>query len=292
MNWIVAITISIITGSFAGILQKVLMKGRDPDSYSYTVLTQLFSGCVCILVVFLLGRNDIPSLQVIIDNKLYIFIAFSGIMYALNGIYTFKALQNVDVSKFVVLYTIKSIVTIVTASIFLNEVLTSLQLIGATFIIFAVVYLNTDSVKKFLVFNKGEFYTIIAAFAFGFATVSDKYLIQWFDFVPYLVLDFMLPALILILARPKAIKEIGLARKTGIIPKLILFSTLYSIAALGFFAALYSADNAALVSGFGQVGAIVTVVMGIVLLKEKDDIKKKLIAGCVSFVGLILLVIK
>ena len=187
MNWIVAITISIITGSFAGILQKVLMKGRDPDSYSYTVLTQLFSGCVCILVVFLLGRNDIPSLQVIIDNKLYIFIAFSGIMYALNGIYTFKALQNVDVSKFVVLYTIKSIVTIVTASIFLNEVLTSLQLIGATFIIFAVVYLNTDSVKKFLVFNKGEFYTIIAAFAFGFATVSDKYLIQWFDFVLSLI---------------------------------------------------------------------------------------------------------
>ena len=290
MNWIIAIAISIVAGSSAGLLQRVLMRGKVSGSYSYTAVTQLLSAFVVLGFAIILGRTSFPSIEVILSNRLYIFIIFSAILYALNGAFVFKALQSVEISKFTILYTLRAVVTIIVATIFLNEGLTLIQLIGAGCILFAVIYVNSKSLKDLFIFNRGEIYALMAALSFGTATVSDKYLIAWFDYVPYLFIDFLLPALILFAVRPKVVSEVGTLIKQKLASKLILFSALYAIAALSFFGALSMANNASLVSSVGQSGTILTVILGIVLLKERDQLGKKLLAGAISFIGLVLLI--
>jgi uncharacterized membrane protein len=268
------------------------MKNKVSGSYAYSALSQVISAIVCLVIAFIIGSKDFPTVEQIFSNNLYIFILFSSVLYALHAVFGFKALQTVEVSRFTVIYSLRAVITILVATLFLDEKLTLIQLIGALLILSAIIFLNTNSLKGLFRLTKGEIYALLAAVTFGVATVSDKYLLDWFNYVPYLFIDFMVPGMILFLARPKSISEsVGLL-KAKLAPKILLFSTLYAIAAITFFAALTQADNASLVSGVGQVGSIVTVLMGIVLLKEKKDLSKKLIAASLSFLGLILLVIK
>jgi drug/metabolite transporter (DMT)-like permease len=292
VNWLIAITISVITGSSGAILQRVLMKNKVSGSYSYSALSQIISAIVCLIIAILIGKQNFPTIELIFSNNLYIFILFSSVLYALHAAFGFKALQSVEVSRFTVIYSLRAVVTIFAATLFLDEKLTLVQMIGALFILAAIVFLNTKSLKEIFKFNKGEVFALLAAVSFGIATVSDKYLLDWFDYVPYLFIDFLVPGLILFLARPKSVTESVNLFKQKLGPKIFLFATLYAIAAISFFAALTQADNASLVSGVGQVGTIVTVLMGIFILKERKDITKKLIAASLSFVGLILLIIK
>ena len=292
MNWLIAITISVITGSSGAILQRVLMKNKVSGSYAYSALSQIFSAVVCLIIAFMIGKQNFPTIEQIFSNNLYLFILFSSFLYALHAVFGFKALQSVEVSRFSVIYSLRSVITIIAATMFLDEKLTFVQLFGALLILLAIIFLNTSSLKSLFKFSKGEIYVLLASVCFGVATVSDKYLLDWFDYGPYLFIDFLVPGLILFLARPKSFNEsVGLIKqKLG--PKIILFSTFYAIAAITFFAALAQADNASLVSGVGQIGTIVTVLMGIFILKERKDIVKKLVATMLSFVGLILLIIK
>jgi drug/metabolite transporter (DMT)-like permease len=213
-------------------------------------------------------------------------------LYALHAVFGFKALQSVEVSRFSVIYSLRAVVTIIAATLFLDEKLTLVQLIGALLILSAIIFLNTKSIKGLFKFSRGEVYALLASISFGVATVSDKYLLDWFDYVPYLFIDFLVPGLILFLARPKSVPESVELLKQKLGPKIFLFATLYAIAAISFFAALTQADNASLVSGVGQIGTIVTVLMGIFILKERKEMTKKLIAASLSFIGLILLIIK
>ncbi|HRN85823.1 MAG TPA: EamA family transporter [Candidatus Dojkabacteria bacterium] len=292
MNWLFFITLSVITGSLGSILQRVLMKNKVSGSYAYSALTQVISAIVCLVIAFIIGSQNFPTIEQIFSNNLYLFILFSSILYALHAVFGFKALQSVEVSRFTVIYSLRAVITILVATLFLDEKLTIIQLFGALLILSAIVFLNTTSIKGLFKFTRGEIYALLAAVTFGVATVSDKYLLDWFDYVPYLFVDFIVPGMILFLARPKSIPESVELLKEKLGPKILLFSTLYAIAAITFFAALTQADNASLVSGVGQVGSIVTVLLGIVLLKERKDLSKKLIAASLSFIGLILLVIK
>lgn len=292
MSWLIAITISVFTGSSAAILQRVLMKNKVSGSYAYSALTQVISAIVCLIIAFMIGRQNFPTIEQIFSNNLYIFILFSSVLYALHAAFGFKALQSVEVSRFTVIYSFRAVVTILAAILFLDEKLTLVQMVGALLILIAIIFLNTRSKKEIFKFSKGEAFALLAAVSFGVATVSDKYLIGWFDYVPYLFIDFIVPGMILFLARPKSLPESVELIKQKLGPKIVLFSTLYAIAAITFFAALTQADNASLVSGVGQVGSIVTVLMGIFVLKERKDLTKKLVAASLSFIGLILLVIK
>lgn len=290
MTWIVLITFSIFFGSVSSLLQRILVRAERSDTYSYSALTQLISAFVCFLLALLLGRNSIPEFSIIIESHVYLFILLSSSLYAINAIFCFKALQSIEVSKFSILYATRAVVTIIIASIFLKESLNVIQLLGSGMILFSILFLNTTSTRDLFRFGKGELYTLTAALAFGIATVSDKYIIEWFDYIPYLTLDFLLPAIILIAIKPKVVQEFRKLLVLKTLPTILLFSTLYALGALTFFGAMDASDNTSLVSSIGQVTTIVTVIMGVVLLKERKDLLKKIIAGVTSVIGLILLI--
>lgn len=289
MTWILAITISIVTFSIANLLQRVLMEKEENDALGYSAFTQLLSGVLVLIGSIVFSLLLYPSLGTIVENKLLFFIALSGIAYAINAYSGFKALKHMEASKFIIIYASRSILTVIFASFFLSEKLSGIQLLGMVAIIGSIVLVNASSAKELFKIDKGEVYALLGAFAFAVGSTTDKYVLNWFEPMPYLVIGFFIPGLILLMSRPKMIKEFPQYLGKEKFGRIFLYTFLYTVAAVAFYYAFKLADNVALVSAVGQVSTILTVILGIVILKERDDLKKKILAGALSFVGLLLL---
>lgn len=289
MSWLFALFISIVTYSGASLLQRVLMKEEDKNPLAYSAFTQLFSGVMVLVFAILSNNLSFPSLDLILEKKLYLFILLSGTCFATNAYFGFKSLKHIDISKFIVLFSFRTVVTIIVASIFLDEKLTPVQLIGSLLILLSIILINSKSVKEIFVFGKGEVYVLIASIAFGLGNVSDKYIFDSFELIPYMTIGFLLPGTLLTLRKPNTVLEFPEFFRKNRIWKITLFTFLYTLAALSFYYAFILADNASLVSSIGQISTIVTVILGIVVLKERKDLRKKLLGGAISFVGLVLL---
>lgn len=287
----VAVFISVTTYAGAALLQRVLMKEEDKNPLAYSAFTQLFSGVMVLVFAILSNNLSFPSLDLILEKKLYLFILLSGLCFAANAYFGFKSLKHIDISKFIVLFSFRTVVTIIVASIFLNEKLTPVQLIGSLLILLSIILINSKSVKEIFVFGKGEVYVLIASIAFGLGNVSDKYMFDSFELIPYMTIGFLLPGTLLTLRKPNTILEFPEFFRKNRIWKITLFTFLYTLAALSFYYAFILADNASLVSSIGQISTIVTVILGIIVLKERKDLRKKLLGGAISFVGLVLLAV-
>lgn len=289
MTWLLALFISIGTYSGAALLQKVLMKGENKNPLAYSAFTQLLSAVMVFVVAIVTGRLVFPESQIVIENKLYLFILLSAICFATNAYAGFKALQHIDVSKFIIIFAFRTVVTIILSAVFLKESLTTVQLAGTGLILVSIILVNSKSARDMFVLGKGGRYALLAAIAVGVGSVTDKHMFNWFDFVPYLTIGFLFPGTLLVLAKPKNILEFPEFLKKDKIGKITLFTLLYTLAALSFYWAFVLADNAALVSSIGQISTILTVLLGIIILKEREDLGKKLLGGVLSFIGLFLL---
>lgn len=289
MNWMVAVFISVTTYAGAALLQRVLMREEDKNPLAYSSFTQLLSGVMVLVYAVFTQNLSFPTLDVIMENKLYLFVILSGFCFATNSYFGFKSLKHIDISKFIVLFSLKTVVTIAIASVFLNERLTLIQLIGAALILLSIVLINSKSVREIFVFGKGELYVLLAAVVFGLGNVSDKYMFNWFDLISYMIIGFLLPGSLLLLSKPKTALEFPDFFRNNRIWKILVFTFLYTVSALTFYYAFILADNASLVSAAGQVSTILVVVLGIFVLGEREDLRKKLIGGLLSFLGLVLL---
>ncbi len=283
--------ISIITYSGAALLQRVLMRDEDKNPLAYSAFTQLLSGVMVLVYAVLTQNLSFPTIEVIIQNKLYVFMLLSGVCFATNAYLSFKSLKYVDISKFIVLFSLRTVVTIFVASVFLKEGLNATQFIGAILILLSIVLINTKSIKEIFVFGKGELYVLLAAIVFGLGNANDKYILNSFELVPYMTIGFLLPGTLLLLSKPKTVLEFSEFFRNNRIWKILIFTFLYTVSALTFYNAFVLADNASLVSSIGQISTILVVILGVVFLKEYKDLRKKIIGGLLSFIGLILLTI-
>jgi uncharacterized membrane protein len=131
-------------------------------------------------------------------------------------------------------------------------------------------------------------YALLAAVCFGLANTNDRVLLKLFDPYTYVILSFLLPGLAVAIFNPNKISGIKNYFEKKVIYKIVLLCSLYGISATAFFAALQLTTNSSQLFAISSFGAVLTVLLAIFILKEKDDIPKKLIGAVVSVVGLLL----
>ena len=69
---------------------------------------------------------------------------------------------------------------------------------------------------------------------------------------------------------------------------MLLLCLLYGLAAVSFFAALQASPNSSQIFTINAFGAVITVALSIIILKERDYLVRKLIGAIVSLSGLLL----
>ena len=282
MSWEILLAISVVLSAIPVLLQRVLLKSDHVEPISFSILFQLgVAAVVTILTLTLRGNISFPPLAPLGWSLLIMTIT-----YALANIFIFNSLKVTEASRFTVIFASKTFFAVIALTLFFKEGLSLQQWLGAIFIVVgvAVVYLQKTQSQL----NRGDLFALCAALMFGMANTNDRYLVEFFDPYAYVIIGFLLPGLAIALAYPRKIAYIRTYFTTTFMSKVLLLCLLYGLAAITFFAALQLAPNSSQVFTFNTFGAILTVILSIIFLKERDYLAKKLLGATISLIGLIL----
>lgn len=282
MSWQLLISISVLLYSLSVLLQRLLLKDDKSEPISFSIFFQVGVAIVIGVLVLIIHRAiPIPHMTNISWSVLTM-----TVLYALANIFIFKSLKTTEASRFTVIFSSKTLFAVLGASLFFGEGLTPTQWVGAVLIILGVAIISIKDFSKKL--NVGDLFAILAAVLFGLANTNDRFLVKFFDPYSYVVIGFLLPGLAIALFYPKKLGNLKIYFKKSLIYKMMLLCLLYGLSAVAFFAALQTTPNSSQLFSINSFGAIITVILSIIILKENDRIAKKILGALVSVTGLLL----
>lgn len=282
MSWQILVALSVVLYSVSVLLQRVILKESNSKPIAYSIFYQFLIGIFMAVIALFFGGIHLPNLRPLIFN-----LILMALFYGFSNIFIFKSLKQTEASKFTIIFSTRAFFTIFASSLLLKEFLTTKQFIGVSFIFLGVILVNLKS-RKFSL-GRGEFFALLGAICFGLANSNDRYLLKHFELYSYMAVCFIVPSLVMSCIYHRELEHIKLFLSKKVLKKVLLLCIFYGSAALTFFAALQIGSNSSQIASINLSSVIITVLLSIIFLKEREIISKKLIAAIVSFIGLLLL---
>ncbi|MBT4124177.1 MAG: DMT family transporter [Candidatus Pacebacteria bacterium] len=289
MLHIYLVLFTVVLYSVASIIRKKVSAVDDDLNYIFSVVFQLLGGVSVFLFSILLGfGNEYSQFFPTLNSSIAIKIFIGSILWFLSTVTSFKALNKITASKYSIIETLAPLVSIVLALSFLGESFNQTQFVGMILILISVFMVIYDKNDNFSHFSKGEFIALLSAILAGVALVNDKGIYAVTPLSPTLVVLFILPGILGILAKPSELKKLHLIIKNkNVIKQLLIMSTIWGIAAISYYKAIVISNSISLVVSVGQLSTVMTVLLGLIVLKERENWQLKIIASVVSVVGLV-----
>ncbi|MBI2641231.1 EamA family transporter, partial [Candidatus Roizmanbacteria bacterium] len=137
-------------------------------------------------------------------------------------------------------------------------------------------------------FQKGELFAILAAFLLAGSTLNDAHIVKAFNVPSYLTLQYLITSMFLWVVYHKKTEKIKTLVQSKTIHKIALLAIAYGTASITYLSAYKLGNNAAQIGTIFQVSSILTVLLAIIILKEKSGIPMKIVAAVLSFIGVLL----
>ena len=280
MSWQIALFIYIFAFSTASLLQRSIAKKKNVDPISLSVTLQVLAGILLGVVVLIRGF-DLSGIFL-----LWLSFALMILLHGVGNICRYKALKEVKVSEFSIIYQISTVTAVVAAIALLNENFLFTQVVGLVLVLIAALMVTWKNTK--IRFSKGELYALLTAILFGLAFVNDAYILRSFDALTFTFLAFLIPGLLTgVIYRRKINISTFLERQAlARIGPAVVFDV---AATLSIYIAYQIGRNAAQISSISPTTTIVVVILAAIFLREREQIPKKIIAAALSVVGVILL---
>jgi len=281
MSWIYFILISILTSSIAGLLQRILMKNDKSHAAAYASVFQLLGGLI-ILIAALINGFVLPPISTYPINFVIMVLLYTG-----STFFLFKALQTTEASIATILGSISSIWTIIIAILFLGESLNLSQFTGIILILLAVL-LITASKNKFQI-NQGVLYLFAYAACLGLGIANDAFILKHAEIFSYTALAWLFPALARLIIQPRAVYYMKPLLKPSYLIKMIILVCFAATSSVTFYLAYKSGGPISILSPMLSSAMILTVIFGALFIGERDRLIRKLIAGVIAVVGILLI---
>ncbi|MEK7595030.1 MAG: DMT family transporter [Patescibacteria group bacterium] len=279
MAWEINALISSILFSLNSILGRSLaVKSEDPRAFAF-VYNAIAAGFALVFLVFEQTKFTPLPMWVIILS------ALNMVTYGIFNRYEFFARKYVEASTYTILTKFIPIVTFTIAILFLGESLTFPKIIAA----FLIVGGNILAVFKGrkLAVQKGIKYALIVILSLGVAWSFDKRLSSFYPLAFYAFLTYAIPNVFLYLFPRLAVK--GLLKEVKISNWKIILLAFVNVSAYYFLIKAFSYGEASRVVLITSTSTILTVVIGIVFLKERSNVVRKVIAALLVTIGALLL---
>jgi len=280
MTWFIYAIIAIFTASLINILRRVLMKDEESDPVFYTIVLQLLGALLALLFAAWKGFEMPPIKEYPLN------FALVGILYAISTLLSFKALKLIEVSQAVIIFSFGVVVAIISSAVFLKEILIVQRLIGTLLIIISI--LLVTKLKNFSV-NRGNLYALVAAVCAGLATVNDTYLLRFSEAVSYTAIGFLLPGILLLLFYPRSVKKFNSFLKPKAAINMFLLALVWVVSAIAFYTAIEKGALASQIFPILQSGIILTILLAVIFLKERDNLPAKIVAGLMTIMGVMMI---
>ncbi len=281
VHWQVFLLISILAESFGRVFQRFLLKDNKSDPIAYAVWFQFLTGILLSVYALIHGFKLPDNLLSLTPNLILV-----SVLYGLMSIFIFKALQQTEASIFTILFNSRVIITVLGAVILLNNPFTLKQVLGTVLILASVVAISFK--KQKLQIKKGEIYSLLAGTFLALGVINDSIILKSFDVATFSAIAFIIPGIFIWLINPKSTGKILALPKDKFFPKIGLMGLIYGTAYLTYNFAYFSGQNAAQIAAIFPISSVITVLISMVLLKERQKMLIKLLAAIISFVGVLL----
>ena len=279
MIWLIYALIASMSNAIRSILHRFIMLTEDP--YSYALLENLLIALVFVPVLineFVLPLSLTAWMLVLLSSIFWVFIAVIG-FYAYK--YTQVSLKS-PLSESRVLW------VLLFALIFLKEKLILDKVLGIILIFISLIILTYKKQKKFGdLTDKGVQLTLLTALLTAGVAIIDKSALQYFTPGTFGFLVYFIPGLILLGFGKGHFKDVKKILKTkhyylGVVVVLGFLFYYFNLKA-------YQIADVTQVFPVIRLSTAFTVIFGIIFLKEKENVFKKLIATIIIFLGILLL---
>ncbi|HVZ12483.1 MAG TPA: DMT family transporter [Patescibacteria group bacterium] len=280
MGWLYLTLLSVVITAFANILQRVLMKDDKSNPYSYAIAFHL------VVTVFYFAFSSINGFSLPAFSIKFLFMPLASMLWGLGTVFLFRALKLLEISEVTIIGSTRTLVTIVGSVLFLGDTFGFQKIVG-TAIMFLSVFLATN-LKNGIKFNKGITYSFGMAICYGLGLVFDAFNIKSFDPISYLAIGNLMISLFLLLLFPQTVKAWKEYVNPPFLKKMLPLGILSSTQAVAYYFAIKYGPTSQIAS-INLSLIIVTVLLAAILLKERDNLFKKIIAALLVTLGIFLL---
>lgn len=281
--WLIFILASTFLYSIARLIQRVLLKDEKSDSVAVSILFQLSLSFLLFIFGLFFGNISFNNFRQVFPNFIVL-----AVLYGLGNVFIFQALKRTDASAFAILYSGRVFVSVAASSLLLHEGLSFKQYSGMLFVITAIIIIFYK--KSALQLNKGLLFTLLGALFFGLELTNDRFILKSFNVYSFLFLSGLFPAIFTFFIYPSSLKKMASMIQLSRLIKFMFICLVYGAGMIFYFFALQIGSNSSQIAALDQLSTIVIVVLGILILKEKQQILRKVIASIISVIGAIMLV--
>jgi len=280
MNWFFLAIISVISISIANIYQRIVMKEPESDAYGSSVIFQLLLAAITGCYALYKGFVFPPIVEY------WQFFIISAVFYAGGTLALFHAIKRIGASEVIIVSALGAVVTIILAMILLHEPFTVQQAIGTLAILVSVIIVQGKiSLKN----RAGIAFAALGTSLYSVAVISDMFIIRHYDAVSYVSVISLLPGLVLIMFQPSVLLRLKKICTPIYTKNIILYSGFYGIQAITYYLALENGANVSQMSPIARSQVILTVILAVIFLKEKNNLPRKILSSVLVTIGVMLI---
>lgn len=277
---IFVLSIGIIAVGFGTILLKKITSSRYKGT-SYTLVWAVINS---------IGFVPIAILNLKYPHSMifWVLAILTGMCYSLSNRLNFMALQNIDVSLNQIIRTFSVIMVFIAGTFLFKDKLTLINILGLAAAVIGI-YTVTYQGKK-VVFNKGILFALLSTLLVVCSVLIDKSIINNFNVFTYAFLQYFFQIPFVLCIPGTASEALKIVKRYNI--KLIATAAFFIIAWSCYIWTLSRNSVSIVYCTYNIGGTLLTVILGITLLKERQSLVRK-IAGLIFIsLGIILINIK
>lgn len=274
-NIIVYLILYIIFTQFYKIATK-----SSKDDGALTVLLQFFGGIIVLLFIPLFKFN-IPT-----NISTYVMLGIACIFYAIADRVNTTARRGLEVSIYSILGQLSTVFVILWGLIFFKEELVIKKIIGALLILFGNVAVLYKKGK--FEWNKYILFSLLGNLALSIGISVDVGISDKFNMPIYVASTLIVPSLILLVFERIKIKNIINEYKNGNKMAINIVCLTWGIMIISMLRA-YQYGSVTTIAPLCSVTTILNVFVAYFMLKEKDNMFKKILAAIIVILGIVLI---
>ena len=281
MSWWALTLLGILVFSPKGLLYRVLMKDHESDPYAQSVVFFGLGGTFALLFSLFHGgfQYRIPSGQRLLFLPLTLCATVGPVLL-------FKAYQRIDASEIAILQSSQKLWAVLGAFVFLQEPFSANKILGTLLVVVGMA-ITLWRRKRFQV-NEGVALVLGATLFYAGMDLVSYYILWDFDALSLIVYVCYLPVVTLLLLRPQTVKRISLYFKPKYALGVSVLALCDTVGTLCFFFAYQVGRNAAQIVPLAGLITINSVLLGILVLKERTNLPHKVMGALVTVVGALL----
>lgn len=278
--WHYFAVLTVVTGSLASIILRVLMKKEESDPILFTILFQFI--LTIVVLIYALFRGFVFPPPPFLWPRLMI----SAVLYAIGSLCNSYASKHLPAGENSILNASGVLITVSLGILVLGDSFGLGKVAGVFLILLSIIVLFGKEKMKM---NKGVWYALGVAFFYSIAVINDVIIIKSYDAVSFVPVMCFLPGTILALAFPKKTRQIRKLMNFKALSHIGIFSFFYGVSAITYYQALNSGASVSQLSPISRASIIVTVILAALFLGERKHLGRKIISAVLVSIGVLLL---